>query len=172
MFTDDIAIPRAASITLGIPRPTASASPASWIASTSWSTRASGDDVSVGRVCTSPSTPSSKDATATLVPPTSTPITLAMERSLSNAERQPQEAIPCARRQTLDERLDAGVRSDDVARLRASCRQRVLHDTRHLLGSDRGARRPVGSLARAVQARSVAGQHLRRQLRLGFVEAR
>src|SRR5437763_5930125 len=107
MFTDDIAMPRAASMTLGMPRPTASAAPQSSIASTSWSTSASGDAFSVGRVCTSPRTPSWRDATATLVPPTSTPITVAMYRSFSDAEREPREPVAEGHRRALCEHAGA-----------------------------------------------------------------
>src|SRR4051794_10559723 len=74
MLTEDRAIPLAQSTTLGMPMPTASAGSCSSMASVSCSTSASADSSSVGRTRASPSVPSSSAATATFVPPTSTPI--------------------------------------------------------------------------------------------------
>src|SRR3954467_6835947 len=87
MFTDERAVPVAKSTTEGIPIPTASAGSTSPIASSSCSTRASGDDSSVGRRRGSPNLPSSRTATTTFVPPTSTPTSLVTPGNLSQSAR-------------------------------------------------------------------------------------
>src|SRR4051794_25077448 len=75
MLTEWRALPVAKSMTDGTPRPTASAEPAVWVASTRWSTSPWVDDVSVWRRTGGETRPSCSVATDTFVPPTSTPIT-------------------------------------------------------------------------------------------------
>src|SRR3954470_12808037 len=104
MLTELRALPVSKSITLGTPMPTASAGPASSIASASCSTSASLSERTVGRRTGSESTPSSRTATETLVPPTSTPI----KRSPTLCTLATLYGPPVADDHALVERLRAG----------------------------------------------------------------
>src|SRR3954453_6233063 len=104
MLTELRALPVAKSMTLGTPMPTASAGPASSIASASCSTSASLAERTVGRTTGSESTPSSRTATETLVPTTSTPI----KRSPTLCRLATLYGPPVADDHALVERLRAG----------------------------------------------------------------
>src|SRR3954469_4676513 len=104
MLTELRALPVSKSITLGTPMPTASAGPASSIASASCSTSASLSERTVGRSTGSERTPSARTATETLVPPTSTPI----KRSPTLCTLATLYGPPVADDHALVERLRAG----------------------------------------------------------------
>ena len=156
MFTDDIAMPRAASMTLGIPRPTASASPAPR------SPRRAGPRGRRGTPSRSGACAPRRGRRPGATPrrpwcrrrPRRSPSPCSGAFQMPSASRRRRSvagAGRCARSAWM-----RAAAAHHVARPRAPSGERVLHDAGHLLRRDRLARRALGRLARAVAGPWVA----------------
>src|SRR4051812_33948735 len=160
MFTLERTRPFSQSTTDGTPSPTAatSSSPAaSWIMRTSCSSRSSGESSCVGSMCGSPSSPSERTATETLVPPTSTPIRrsptagiLSRPLPISGDRLANQGVDERAGEQDARRQLEEGHQHDD-RRERAEGRAHV-GDVRQVEAVDRPRHEPADDHQRGAEA--------------------